>query len=338
MQITETKRNSGFDFLRYVCAFLVISIHTQYFGKEYAMLFARAAVPIFFMITGYFYTSVSERGRHIFQIRKILIITVLSNLVYIIWELLSAMGSSGGIHTKFLSWIDASLWLNVLLTNDSPFRSHLWYLSALLYVLLIALFIKNGRKKLYFLIPVLLGINLLLGNYSTLIFGKTLPLAYSRNFLFLGLPCFLLGDLIYQRRNAAQPGNRVLLLILSLSLVVSFSESFLLTRLGMYQNQDLSLGNIATAYAVFSLVKNNPAFFEHSLCKRIARMGKDLSLGIYICHAIIRTFTEMAIAYTGRLIPVINAICYYSMPLIMLIVDSCAVFILLWVMKKLKKH
>ena len=55
----ENKRNYGLDTLKLICAMLVICIHTPFpndFG-QYVMVISRIAVPIFLMITGFYYNK-----------------------------------------------------------------------------------------------------------------------------------------------------------------------------------------------------------------------------------------------------------------------------------------
>lgn len=48
-------RNHSVDILRFVCAFLVILLHISTTYNTYTEPIARCAVPIFFMLSGYFY-------------------------------------------------------------------------------------------------------------------------------------------------------------------------------------------------------------------------------------------------------------------------------------------
>ena len=61
MKILEN-RNNNLDILKTICAFLVICIHIPFPGSVGAIItpLARIAVPIFFMITGYFYNRTSK--------------------------------------------------------------------------------------------------------------------------------------------------------------------------------------------------------------------------------------------------------------------------------------
>ena len=89
--------------------------------------------------------------------------------------------------------------------NFSPLSPHLWYLQALLYVLVIAFIVEHlGLRKLaYLAIPVLLAGSLIKGSYSLLFVGKEdCHIYYARNFLYCGLPFFWLGCWFGSRKEA----------------------------------------------------------------------------------------------------------------------------------------
>lgn len=67
------QRNCSIDIFRYVCAVLVVAIHTQPFsdlhtglGFVFTQILPRIAVPFFFLVAGYFYTGKLESGKPCF--------------------------------------------------------------------------------------------------------------------------------------------------------------------------------------------------------------------------------------------------------------------------------
>lgn len=55
------ERNIGLDVLKCICAFFVITIHCKRipgFAGEVLTALNRTAVPVFFMVTGYFYQRI----------------------------------------------------------------------------------------------------------------------------------------------------------------------------------------------------------------------------------------------------------------------------------------
>ena len=82
------KRYNNIDALKALCAFLVICIHCPFPGLagEYVVALSRIAVPIFFMITGYFYKPEENPEKR--QIIKLLKIILLASVLYFSWNLI----------------------------------------------------------------------------------------------------------------------------------------------------------------------------------------------------------------------------------------------------------
>ena len=59
----EQSRADNIDILKATCAFLIVCIHVPFPGVigKYFTALTRIAVPVFFMITGYFYFDVEEK-------------------------------------------------------------------------------------------------------------------------------------------------------------------------------------------------------------------------------------------------------------------------------------
>ena len=152
-------RVDNIDVLKAICAFGVVCIHVPFPGTigEYFTTLTRIAVPIFFMITGYFYPNVERSSGKIKQIKKILILMIKANLIYFLWNIVyAAIGQNIEFYLK-----DTFTLKNLrdfLLFNESPLREHLWYLGAIFYVLVIAFVVDRlkCRKLLYILTPILL--------------------------------------------------------------------------------------------------------------------------------------------------------------------------------------
>ena len=81
----EQSRADNIDILKAVCAFLIVCIHVPFPGTlgAYFTTLTRTAVPIFFMITGYFYSDVVKRGGENSQIKKLLKLVIEANLIYL---------------------------------------------------------------------------------------------------------------------------------------------------------------------------------------------------------------------------------------------------------------
>lgn len=137
-------RQSGLDVLKCIATFLVVCIHcapVSYGGTSGADIatlglnaLQRTAVPVFFMITGFYYPDMLQRGKVCRQIFKILQLTIGASLLYFLFGLVShwrAADTADWLAHTFSPY-HIKLWIFL---NDAPFGFHLWYLWAILYVL-----------------------------------------------------------------------------------------------------------------------------------------------------------------------------------------------------------
>ena len=132
------KRYEGFDISKCIAAFLVICIHQPFPGEvgKCVVSIARVGVPIFFMITGYFYNSIMQRKYEMIQIKKILFLFISANVFYFILNLLLMIFKGSVVQYLNNCFTFKNIFLFVFF-NESPFGGHLWYLGAILYVLII---------------------------------------------------------------------------------------------------------------------------------------------------------------------------------------------------------
>ena len=312
----QQKRYDGLDFAKFLCAFMVVCIHVAYAGKHILSPLTRFAVPVFFMITGYFYASVKEKGREFVQIRKTAAMVVYSNLLYMGWEILRCVQAKQPVANGFSSLLSVKEWVRFICFNEPSFSEHLWYLGALLYVLVIVLVVDrfSDRKKLYKLIPVLLAVNIVLGNYSIIVFGVKFSLVLTRNFLFCGLPFFLLGDALREKQHT--PGQKPLMLMAVLAAGISVAENMFLRSRGMEYNVDCFIATPFLAYAVFVLFLNSRRISEKPLLRSAAHLAKRTATTVYIVHPILIAIVADIIHVCGGALPVISTIYANAGPVI----------------------
>ena len=148
-------RLASLDIAKCFASFLVVAIHADFpglFGK-YVNAFARIAVPLFFLISGYYYPIVDAQGKTWRQGRKLLVYTLVSSTVFMLLELVSAI-AGGRLAESMSLWFSQKSILKFLFFNVFPFAGHLWYLYALLYSYLIFEIFKslkiNKKHKDYF--------------------------------------------------------------------------------------------------------------------------------------------------------------------------------------------
>ncbi|MBQ3068864.1 MAG: acyltransferase [Clostridia bacterium] len=168
------KRNNSIDLFRYVCALLVVIIHTEpFYGGELRGLgiflkefLSRIAVPFFFAVSGYFlFLKIDRDGkaplRSAWRLTKVYLFWSIPYLLLNLWVLRNDIPS---FHSRTVS--------DLFLHGSS---SHFWFFPALIYAtLLIALIYKAfGWKPLAVTAVVLYIIGVIGSSYTPL--GMQIP-------------------------------------------------------------------------------------------------------------------------------------------------------------------
>ena len=291
----KKQRWTCIDILKCLAALAVVEIHKPLKVQSGAelLILCRFAVPVFFMITGFFYSETVAHRRELKQIGKILTITIGANLFYLIWKVLLALENGNNIKDALLARFEERMPEDFILWNFSPLSPHLWYLQALVYVLVIAFIVEHlGLRKLaYLAVPVLLAGNLIKGNYSLLLLGKDYcHVYYARNFLYCGLPFFWLGCLFGERKEALEGclDKKKMTLLLGGILVfwnMALMEQRWLTKMNALGTEEEYGGTIFLAVCIFLLFVGWQNFYKENVVTRImAKIGKDYSMLIYVLH------------------------------------------------------
>lgn len=275
------ERLYSLDTLKFICAILVIFIHIPTPYTDFLLPLTRVAVPVFFMISGFFiYTDSGKMDAKFGKtIRHMLYICLWGSGLYFLWTLY--IGWTTGDWSAFT----LKAVIDFLLFNENPFGGHLWYISAYIYVLVIArVFNRFHRiKLLWWFIPLLLLGDLVLGKYSLLLIGREYPYIYVRNFLFVGLPYFALGMWIKAHKAPLlRLGVPVWgwLIAVVLFAVTSYAERAMLVSWDLNATRDHYLSTTFCAIALFmvflSINQRKPT--------TLSIIGQLNSLYIYILH------------------------------------------------------
>lgn len=200
------QRNYSIDVLKFVCAALIVILHTNFQWHEVVLPLTRCAVPCFLMISGFLLYSGNGIGRErlLRNIKHIVHILLWSTILFAVVKEIPYV-----VHGK-LFVPSMRQWLYFIVLNDNPFGFHLWYLGAYLYVLLMMTVVDRYKlwSLLYLITPVLLLGDLVLGKYSLLLLNHEFPYVYVRNFLFVGIPYFTIGVYIKQHVASLAKVNR----------------------------------------------------------------------------------------------------------------------------------
>lgn len=296
--MVSRERYNALDALKCICAFLIICIHIPFPGAlgEYVVAISRIGVPIFFMISGFFFCNMISKSKEKSTIKKLFCLVVISNFVYFCVFLLRHNFSISEIFSL------KSL-ISFFIFNESPFSGHLWYLSAILYTMIIVCIVdkKIGRNKIYFIIPILLLIDLLFGKYSFLLLKFEVPYILLRNFMFVGIPYFLLGDLIYKYKNKIKNiGSARLVLLILLFIGLNVIERYLLVKYSVNAARDQYICTTLLALVVFMFtLAINDNVKDNSI---LSVIGKKYSMMIYLLHPlvlkiVVRVFTANSMKY-----------------------------------------
>lgn len=91
--------------------------------SQYTTPIARIAVPIFFMITGYYYSNTVKSGKENKQIKKIAILFVVSNIIFMFWELIVDFVKDKSFVSFIEKMTSPETYLNFLSLTNLRFRS-----------------------------------------------------------------------------------------------------------------------------------------------------------------------------------------------------------------------
>ncbi len=278
MQTLQAKSNTipSLFFIKAICAFLVVIIHTDLPWKEYINPFLRIAVPIFFMISGYFTYTTTRKATEkkiIKYLKKILWITLYANFIYYFVALSISLVN----HTEFtINITSIKFWFRFTFYGDN-ISGILWYLTAYLWTLLTYLFFFKIDRLSYILIlsPGLIIINIL----NQFIFSIDIP-----SFILTGIPSVSIGYCIHKYLDTIKsyfsPSSASTSLFLCS--FVAICEALILH---LYQLNGIVIYimtfPLATSCIIWCLL--HPNFAGGGIWETI---GRKYSLNIYLFHII----------------------------------------------------
>lgn len=266
--------------LKFLAAVAVVMIHTSISHKILIMPLLRLAVPIFFIITGYFVgldTSLIKRA-----LKKAAILFLWVNLFYFTANTLLFNNMSYSMSNGFANH---HLLVN-LATQGNAMCTVMWYVNALIGGLLLVygFYRLLGLKCLYIAACIAFCANIILGPYSFLVPFElnASPWHLTRNALLTAMPCLTAGIMI--RRTALSRLSLRSSLILTLSLLVLAYVEYVLFYQLQLPISDIYLFTIPLAASIFILCLNLP---RGLVWLPLSFLGKHLSRNIFIFHIFI---------------------------------------------------
>lgn len=283
------KQNYFLNFWKGLACFGVVFFHTRF--PNYSLdgilqTMFRWAIPLFFMVSGYYCYN---EDRHTLEkkmkkkITHIFWINLIGCSYYFLVQLaIGAFGKSHGGWQNIMGQIkilfttkNILIWL---IFNQDPFVNIMWFTSALLYCYLIFWGINhfNLYKVFYILIPILIAIHMLVGNLLWK-FGIEMDKVYFRNFLLFGIPFFMYGNFIHKHQKVFMEKCNINVCrgLMCSGLLLGIAEWFLVAR------KELYIGSILLVTGIFIMTLHKP---ENSKKSFWTKIGSEYSLIVYIFH------------------------------------------------------
>lgn len=273
------------DSLKFICALMVVCIHVFFVINPYVKQIYLIAVPIFYMITGYFLLSDnSSHSVHRIKknLKKAVRITIVANIVYAI------------INYLVFRLTHYNFW-ELILFGDA-ISGHLWYLTALIESLIVLWVIKRFGliKVVPYIIIAGLILNLIFGSYYWLFFQvpPRIPIAgiytildINRNFFTTALPFMLIGG--YIGRGRVWPKRQAFLWVTVFIVLTTLEYKYVVLMSDSWNlNGCVLISTVFLSIAVFQLFLNlnHPSFF----IRKTSSWGQKYSLDIYIYHMMVK--------------------------------------------------
>ena len=273
----KTITNIKLNLLKGFACMGVVFIHITFpglFGQ--IVLYASAyAVPIFFMIAGYYaYGKKEDVIKR--RLKKIVKIFLFAYLLFFLYNMAFSI-----INHKVVEWLSNSFnWMTpikYICFCTVNFAIPLWYLIAMIEVYIVWLFVtKCGKEHLVIKItPILFLFQILLTSYC-----ETMQLEWfwKVNFLTRAMPWFMLG--YYLNSERAQRVRAIKTTTLTVMVVIGCAIAVIPTAFDLPLKFNV-IGYIPYAFGLFCLALKNPS---KSICQPVEFIGDKLSLNIYIFH------------------------------------------------------
>lgn len=311
----------GIEYFRVAAAFLVVAIHcsplltySETADFIFTRVLARAAVPFFFMVTGYFVIGKAEKTRKF--LKKTGVIYLASILLYLPLNLYA--GNFAGLTPGAA--------LTQLLFEGTFY--HLWYLPAALLGVLVASLLARSRAGLG-IAGALYLLGLLGDSYWGLVSGVPVVsdaynvvfsvAGYTRNGLFFAPLFLLLGAAM---RSTKLPGKGASAAGLAAAFALMLAEALLLRRLGWQRHDSMYVFLPAVMYFLFALLLIPRG--------RAAGWMAPFSLLVYILHPWVIVLVRGAARVAGLWGPLVENSVGHYLAVCLGTAAAAAVILLVW--------
>jgi len=305
-------------------------IHVPFPGivGEAVILFARFAVPVFFMTSGFF-SYQNDHKTILRKIRKLFYILVFSSCLYNVCNIFQAyiLEGVGAVTDYLLSFTDIKNWLLLVVFNVPFSATRLWFLLALIYAYFMQiLFDKIKMKSKGILALSVSGIILhfIIGSIMPH-FGIGIEEYMCRNFMLLGYPFFGFGFLIRQNQTMFRKYSNTILFVL-------FTLGILLSQIPLlYESVSvISVGTLLIVFSLFGFALENSEIQYPKWVLKLCNCG----LGIYILHKPVALVLQKVFSILSRADNIVTMILF---PISVCIVSAIGTMFLLQLSNKQPK-
>lgn len=270
----DKKINRCLNFMKAICCISVVLMHSPFPSKIINIILypLKFAVPVFFLISGFYCYNVNRKivqkklPKKIIHILKILLV---SEALYGIYYI---------IHNNDIIALNDLKEIIVKIFTGTFFNGTLWFLYALFwgYVSMYIINKYNLYKKAYIIAPIILIFHMIIR-----IWAKTQDwynVNYFRSFLLYGLPFLLMGSFIKSREKEITSNitNRMCIIGVIIGEVLVCIE-YIITRTAL----DFYIGTIIVALCLFIFAIKNPNKYFFTGMEAI---GEKLSMYVYVVH------------------------------------------------------
>lgn len=269
----------GLEALKTLCAFMVVSLHVHSIIRDFIYPVCIIAVPIFFMISGYFLLyEIGEKTE--IRLRKscykIIKLYLFSSVIYFAWNLTGFSVQHG---EDFHNTNPLELVFNLLFNGTSQ-SLHLWYLTTCIYTFLLLIILLRFHlfKYVYIIAAIGLFLNIFVDHYDFKTWTND-PFRYLfllRNIFLQGVPYMMIGVLCHRYENFFTLRNSSILVILSFCLL--FIQHII-------PNIPFELYPLPLAVSILMWFRNLTT--QGFGLRIMAYLGHQYSLGIYLWHFLI---------------------------------------------------
>jgi peptidoglycan/LPS O-acetylase OafA/YrhL len=302
----KTQENYYIDFLRFVCAIVIMCYHSWAFTNKGDSFFGfgNLAVNFYFVLTGYLMMNSlhnKKKDTYLFiwgKIKRLLPAIIISFIVsYIFVFGREALSLSQENITRLLSDnIIGDFFKLRAFGYGGVINSAWWYISAMIFVtaILYPLAKKYNKTYITYIAPMIIVITLAIKNYFNISFGyhSGITLIFA-NGVFKGLIYIAIGNISYEISKVFQKKYNNKKIIFTIAEV-------LLTILMIYNFYTGNIGNILLAIIIallisisFSGISLTEKVFKHKVWKYIGNYGFYL----YMVHEAVRQYYKRQNTY-----------------------------------------